>query len=103
MRHYTCDGCGRDLTEAGSGRYAVTIDVQAADEAADLADGDLDANVVEETAALLRAIEDGLADDGDLATLPDRAAMEYDLCPGCYGDKDPIGRSRRPAWAFSPN
>jgi hypothetical protein len=105
MRHYTCDGCGSDLSDPVKGRYALTISAHAAHEPADLTEADLDQNVVEETAALLRALEDGLAANEELTSLPSRAAMEYDLCAHCFGEflKDPIGRSRRPAWAFSTN
>jgi hypothetical protein len=105
MTHYTCDGCGLDLTNSSVERFMIRIDSTSNREPNELSDDDLDHNVVEETAALLKAIEDGLANDEELTALPYRATMEYDLCPTCFGNylKDPIGRAGRPNWAFSPN
>lgn len=105
MRHFSCDGCGKDLTEGPDGRFIVRVNAHAAYDQSELTDRDLDADAIEETAALLTALDDGLLEDGELAPLPNRAAMEYDLCPGCFRNylKDPLGRAARPAWAFSTN
>lgn len=105
MRHFSCDGCGKDLTDGPEGRFVVRVDAHAAHDLAELTEFDLDADAVEETAALLTALDDGLLEDGELAPLPARAAMEYDLCPGCYRTylKDPLGRAARKQWAFSEN
>jgi hypothetical protein len=105
VRHYTCDGCGADLSQTTQDRFVVKIESQASRDLGELTEADLDQNVIEETAALLRALEDGLAANEELTSLPNRAAMEYDLCPHCFGEylKDPIGRTRRQSLAFSNN
>ena len=105
MRHFSCDGCGKDLTEGFGGRYVVRVDAHASHDPSELTEFDLDSDAIEETAALLTALDDGLIEDGELAPLPSRAAMEYDMCPNCFRNylKDPLGRMARPTWAFSTN
>jgi hypothetical protein len=105
MRHFSCDGCGKDLTEVLDGRFIVRVDAHAAHDVTELTDFDLDSDAIEETAALLTALDDGLVEDGELAPIPSRAAMEYDMCPNCFRNylKDPLGRSNRKQWAFSTN
>ncbi|MFO0935216.1 MAG: hypothetical protein U0798_01710 [Gemmataceae bacterium] len=105
MRHFSCDGCGKDLTDDIECRYVIHIEAHATQDPSELTEHDLDTDAIEQTAALLTSLDDGLLEEGDLAPLPARAAMEYDLCPNCYRHylKDPLGRATRQSWAFSEN
>lgn len=102
MLHFSCDICGKDLTD-GSPRYVVKMEAHAATDPAQLTDEDMDADHVEEMAQLLSAIEDGEEDAP--ALLPTCQKMRFDLCPVCYGKfvKDPLGREDANRFDFSEN
>jgi hypothetical protein len=102
MLHYSCDSCGKDLTPGVTARYVVKVEAFAAADPAELTEADLDTDHVEAMAELLSEIEDGEAAP---EPVPARKAMQFDLCPGCYGKfvADPLGRETAPKFDFSEN
>jgi hypothetical protein len=102
MMHFSCDICGKDLTE-GAARYVVKMDAFAATDPAELTEADLDADPVAETAQLLSELEDGGC--GGPAPLPPRQQWRFDLCGGCARrfHADPLGRDTVAKFDFSEN
>jgi hypothetical protein len=102
MLHFSCDTCGKDLSE-GAARYVVKMEAFAATDPAQLTDDDLNADHVEEMAQLLSEIEDGERDAPEL--LPTCQKLRFDLCQGCYRKfvKDPLGRDTATRFDFSEN
>jgi hypothetical protein len=80
MLHITCDLCGKDLP-AGDDHYVLRIEVYAAHDPAQLTEADLDADHMEAVSELLREVEEGEADPGELE--PPSRQLRYDLCPDC--------------------
>jgi len=54
MLHYSCDLCGKDMTDGADGRYVVHMEVFAAHDPAELTDADLGDDHLEEVGQLLR-------------------------------------------------
>jgi hypothetical protein len=102
MLHFSCDICGKDLSE-GAARYVVKMEAFAATDPAQLTDDDLNTDHVEEMAQLLSEIEDGERDAPEV--LPACQKHRFDLCQGCYRKfvKDPLGRDTATRFDFSEN
>jgi hypothetical protein len=102
MRHFSCDLCGKDLTPGADARYVLRMDARPAAEPAELTPADLDADAIEDMAALLDELEAGGPAGPDLSAA---RALEYDLCPDCYKRflADPLGREQSRKLSFSPN
>ena len=101
MRHFSCDLCGKDMTQANAPRYTVKMEAFAATDPAELTEDDLDGDHVEEMARMLTELA-----DGDEPPLPPAAkTMQYDLCPACYRKfvADPLGRESANNFDFSEN
>ena len=99
MLHYSCDLCGRDLTEGNDGRYVIQMEVFAAHDLAELTEADLSDDHLEEMGQLLRE-----ADETDLEPAPAFTKMRYDLCPSCHLKflADPLNREAH-KFDFSAN
>ena len=99
MLHYSCDLCGRDLTEENAGRYVIQMEVFAAHDPAELTEADLSDDHLEEMGQLLRD-----ADETDLEPAPAFKKMRYDLCPTCHVKflADPLNRESH-KFDFSTN
>ena len=102
MRHFSCDLCGKDLTESDA-RYVVRMDVFPAADTHDLTEADLDQDHLDTMAEMLDELED--AGPGALLPEPATRPLEYDLCPGCHRKfaADPLGRDRARKPQFSKN
>ncbi len=99
MLHFSCDLCGKPLDDR---RFVVKLDVFPAYDPDELGEDDLDADHLQEIAALLSE-----SDDSCLPELEDCEAKSYryDLCPNCHRQylKDPLGRDRSRRLNFSEN
>ncbi len=102
MMHFSCDVCGKDMTQDGAERYVLKMEAFAATDPTELTDDDLEADHVEEMARLLTDLEDS-AEQPQL--LPTSKKMRFDLCPGCFRKfvHDPLGREAATKFDFSPN
>ena len=79
MLHFSCDLCGKELSE-GDGRFVVKIEVFAAPAGGTITEADLDADNLETVAQLLEEAET----DPDLpAVQPATQHYRFDLCPEC--------------------
>ena len=99
MLHYSCDLCGKDMTDGTDGRYVVNMEVFAAHDPAEITEADLGDDHLEEVGELLRE-----ADDAELEPAPAFKKMRYDLCPACHQKflADPLGREAQ-KFDFSEN
>ncbi|HEX3148539.1 MAG TPA: hypothetical protein VHR66_10675 [Gemmataceae bacterium] len=99
MLHFSCDLCGKDLTEGGDGRFVVRMEVFAAHDPAQLVDDDLSDDQLEAIGQLLRD-----EDDVDLEPAPTFKKLQYDLCSGCHKKflADPLNRESQ-KFDFSEN
>ena len=79
MLHFSCDLCGKDLTDATDGRYVVHMEVFAGHDPAEITDADLGDDHLEAMGELLRE-----ADAPDLEPAPAYKKLRYDLCPTCH-------------------
>jgi hypothetical protein len=97
MLHYSCDLCGKDLTDESEGRFVVRIEVSAAHDPAELTDDDLEEDHLE-------AIGNVLGDDLGPELAPAFKKMRYDLCPTCHKKflADPLSREAH-KFDFSEN
>lgn len=102
MMHFSCDVCGKDMTDDGAERYVLKMEAFAARDPAALTDDDLETDAVEEMAQMLRGLEDG---EELPEPLPASKKMRFDLCPGCFRKfvADPLGRDSAAKFDFSPN
>lgn len=89
MIHFTCDCCGRSISQPDETRYVVRMEVYAAvdDESAASLD---DADHLEEIEDLLERIDDLDADEDSQLY----KQVRYDLCGGCRERflNNPLGR-----------
>lgn len=89
MIHFTCDGCGRSISQTDETRYVVRMEVYAAvdDESPACPD---DADHLEEIEDLLERIDE--LDANEEETLYKQ--VRYDLCCGCRERflSNPLGR-----------
>jgi hypothetical protein len=95
MRHYSCDLCGKDLTDTASARHQLRIELTHV--VPELETADLDADAVSEMAAMLDELEAQEEAGQMIAPLPAVQKWDYDLCPKCYQiyAADPLGQGRR--------
>jgi hypothetical protein len=101
MMHFSCDYCGKDMTEEGTSRYVLKMEAFAA-EPVQLTDDDLEDDHVEEMARLLNERENG---DEEPPLLPTCKKMRFDLCANCFRKfvADPLGRESANKFDFSSN
>src|SRR3954469_17456456 len=99
MLHYSCDLCGKDLTDGNDGRYVLNMELFAAHDPGEITEADLDDDHLEEMGQLLRE-----AEDTDLEPAPAYKKLRYDLCPSCHQKflADPLGREAQ-KFDFSEN
>src|SRR4051812_35750245 len=102
MMHFSCDLCGKDMTQDAAPRYVVKMEAFAATDPAELTDEDLETDHVEEMARMLNEMEDT---DGEPQLPPTCKKMRFDLCPNCYRKfvNDPLSRDTANKFDFSPN
>ncbi len=102
MMHFSCDVCGKDMTQDGAERYVLKMEAFAATDPAELTEDDLETDHVEEMARLLSDIEEG---EEPPQLLPTCKKMRFDLCPTCFRKfvNDPLGRENASKFDFSPN
>ena len=99
MLHFTCDLCGQQL---GDRRFVVKLEVYPAFDPEDLDESDLDADHLQEVAALIQEMEStGKSPIDDC----EAKQFRYDLCPHCHRKyvKDPLGREALRRLNFSKN
>ena len=102
MMHFSCDFCGKDMTQDGAARFILKMEAYAATDPAELTDDDLETDHVEEMAQLLCEMEEA---DEEPQLRPTSKKMRFDLCPGCFRKfvNDPLGRENATKFDFSPN
>jgi hypothetical protein len=106
MLHYSCDVCKRPINLATDVRHVVKIEVfPAVEDAAcgchDEADGESDADHLEDVQDLLERL-----DDGDGGRLEDATrSLRFDLCDACRQRfvKNPLGMKSGKQFDFSKN
>ena len=100
MRHFTCDSCGRPV--ASCEHFLASIEVRPAFDPNQLTEGDLDADHLQEVAAMIENIEaTGVEPEDELES----RVFQFDLCQQCRNRfvSDPLGREV-PRWLnFSNN
>ena len=102
MIHFTCDLCGKDLSEKGVPRFVVKIAAYAGHDPNQIGADDLDDDHMEAVAELLQ--RGGGAEHAD-----DEAAQfkgfRFDLCGECHHRfvQDPLGRDALRLLNFSKN
>jgi hypothetical protein len=99
MLHFSCDLCGKDLTDGRDSRYVVRMEVYAAGDPGRLTDDDLSDDNLEAVGELLRD-----ADEADREPAPAYKKLQYDLCPTCHVKflADPLNREAQ-KFDFSEN
>lgn len=99
MRHYSCDLCGKDLTDGRDARFVVHMEVFAAQDPAELTEADLEEDHLEQVGQMLRE-----NDPSDLELAPAYQKLRYDLCPACHRKflADPLSREAQ-KFDFSEN
>ncbi len=102
MMHFSCDVCGKDMTQDGAERYILKMEAFAATDPTELSDEDLETDHVEEMARMLNDLEDG---DEPPPPLPTCKKLRFDLCHTCFRKfvHDPLGRESAAKFDFSPN
>jgi len=103
MVHFTCDLCGKDLTDAGEPRYVVKIAAYAGFDPNEITEDDLDDDHMEVISQILQREE---ADDSPSGLdAPSYKGFRFDLCPDCHRRflKDPLSRGMQKALNFSEN
>lgn len=98
MLHYSCDLCGKDLTEGRDARYVVNMEVYPAQDPAEITEADLSDDHLEDISQLLREADD------EIEPAPAFRKMRYDLCPACHAKflADPLSRESQ-KFDFSEN
>jgi len=97
MLHFSCDLCGKDLTDGTDARYVVRMEVFPATDPGRLTDADLSDDNLEAIGELLR-------DDADPEPAPAYQKLRYDLCSTCHQKflADPLNREAQ-KFDFSEN
>ena len=101
MIHFSCDSCGKDL-EGGSARHVVRIEIYPAPEPAELSEGDLNADHLDDIDEALCGLTDAELENPGPATKKAR----FDLCDDCKARfaEDPLGLDKvRLKLGFSKN
>ena len=98
MMHISCDGCGKNLTDAGMDHFVVQIEAFAKPNPSDSHDDDMLVDHLEEMSELLNAEVD------ELEPTPPYTKLRYDLCPLCQKKflANPLARESH-KFNFSPN
>lgn len=89
MQHYSCDLCGKDLTDGLDSRFVLKMEVFAANDLSEISEYDLGNDHLEEMGQLLRD-----ADEMDLEPAPAFKKMRFDMCSSCHRKflADPLNR-----------
>ncbi len=104
MRHFSCDGCGKNLIPGEHARTIVRMEAYPAADPRELTEADFDQDHLDAMADVLRELEAAGPEALELA--PIRRRMEFDLCANCYQRfcTDPLGREAgRKLHVFSKN
>ncbi len=101
MIHYTCDRCGKRMTQGGL-RYIVKMEVYAAIDATDEDDPVDDRDHLSEINDIIESLDEGNFDSvgDDIYKL-----SQFDICPDCQCKllANPLGRKTAPQLNFSTN
>ncbi len=102
MVHFTCDLCGKDLTDSGDPRYVVKIEAYAGFDPNEITEEDLDEDHMEAVSELLQ--RDETLSNEELSR-PLHKGFRFDLCPACHVRflKDPLGKEFNRSFDFSKN
>jgi DNA polymerase III epsilon subunit-like protein len=102
MVHFTCDLCGKDLSNPGDGRYVVRIEAFPGFDPTEIREDDLDDDPMEAVAQILQRDEALLSED---LAAPLNKGFRFDLCPSCHRKfvKDPLGKDVIRSFNFSKN
>ncbi len=99
MKHYSCDLCGRPISDE---RYTARIEIAAASDPDQVPAASPDDDPLEQIADEIEAL-----DDTGQFHLPETGPkqFEFDLCPTCQRrlSRDPLNRASRKQLNFSPN
>ncbi|MDB5391818.1 MAG: hypothetical protein JWM11_7464 [Planctomycetaceae bacterium] len=100
MVHYSCDLCGRSLS---NNRFIVKLEVVPAPGNGDLTEADLDTDHLQQVAELLDELDlsDTVPDLDEFST----QLKQFDLCSECRRTflKNPLGRGPHRRFKFSGN
>lgn len=90
MVHFSCDVCGKDLSDESTSRYVVRIEVFPAHEPSALTDESLDADPLDEMDELLNDLEPEELENPE----PASTHVCFDLCQKCRARflRDPLSR-----------
>ena len=101
MIHFSCDQCGKDLSNKDAQRFIVKISAYASDENDHVREEDLDEDHLESVAEMIRrkADEDAFEDQARFK------GFRYDLCTACHTRivEDPLNRDPLRLLNFSKN
>lgn len=102
MMHFSCDYCGKDMTQNGKQRYVLKMEAFAANDPCELRNEDIETDHVEEMARLLNELEQT---EEAPELLPQCQKLKFDLCAGCFGRfvQNPLGRENIAKFDFSSN
>jgi hypothetical protein len=99
MKHYSCDLCGRSISEE---RYTARIEIAAAFDPEKVMPAQPDDDPLEQIADEIEAL-----DDTAQFHLPETGPkhFQFDLCPTCQRrlTRDPLNRAATKQLNFSPN
>lgn len=98
MLHFSCDLCGKPVTEE---RFVVRMEVYPAFDPEEIEEADLDADHLQDVAHLINDMEANGTRPEDV----DAKQLRYDLCSHCRSQfvKDPLGKRRTNRLNFSQN
>ena len=102
MVHFTCDLCGKDLTEARDGRYVVKIEAFPGFDPTEIKADDLDDDPME---AISQILERDEAMDAADSVSPTHRGFRFDLCASCHRKfvNDPLSKDTLRTFDFSKN
>lgn len=103
MIRYTCDRCGRDLSNGAHERFEVFIDVRPTDDSWQLTEEDVDDDNLAKMSKMLDELEakEDMTDYADTAPLQ----IRFDLCASCRAKflDNPLNRPSSAKLKFSEN
>lgn len=100
--HFSCDGCGRGLTEE---RYTLAVEMRAEHDPNAITEADLDSDHLAQIASQLDEETLHGQSPASVGEEPRVETRSYDLCPDCRERflADPFGLDVRRALSFSQN
>lgn len=99
MLQYSCDLCGKDLTDGAEGRFVIKMEAFSCHSSSTITEGDLAPDHLEEISQILNE-----EDIDEVNLVPAYSKMRYDLCASCHKKflANPLGREAQ-KFDFSEN